>query len=274
MKQFRNIQFIICLVISNVSMAQTVILQSALKDFFLKDDIEEGKVQVVKDKDDHFLKEGAYIVKMDEEGRRNEHLQLSFNVDASGKLQGALRSFNPDHDFVFAATFKEGIMQEYTKAAEGRVLEKGYFSNDTCYVKTFDEEDGSFKSERRYWNGEEVYSKAMNLSGWDLRDQANGIYMDYYGKSDKVRNRKQTKDLPAGIETTEESFAEDGHLQSKKIVFKDGSSKTINEDGSYEIMTPGKNGKPDTISNYTKTGKLIRTDNVVYPAAASPTRSE
>ncbi|WP_133558596.1 hypothetical protein [Pedobacter duraquae] len=241
---------------------QTNIKQSELQGFSIGKRMEKHEPQNVRYKDGKPLSAGSYVVLMDQEGRNAQGMKVSFQVNNTGKIDGEMNFDLPDKTFEIRGLYKNDTLVRVDKKINGMLVESNYFDGDVFYEKEF-EDNGDFKSESRSRNGKTFYSKRMNLSGWDIQDEIKGTRTFYYGKTDRIQSRSYGKNLGKGITAMEEKFDEKGMLINKEINYADGRKKTINRDGSYELLTPSNSG--DKISEYSSKGKLLKTYNAVYP---------
>lgn len=242
--------------------AQTNIKQSDLQDFSIGKDMEKHEPQNVKYKDGKPLSPGKYIVQMDQEGRSAEGLKSIFEVNTSGKIDGEMSFEMPDRSLESKALYKDDILVKIDKKINGKLLETSYFDQGIFYEKEF-EENGDFKSESRSKDGKRIYSKSMNLSGWDIQDDIKGTRTFYYGKTDIIESRSTSRNLEKGATWMEEKFDEKGKLITKEIRYGDDKRKVINRDGSYEIIISTNEG--DKVSQYSSKGKLLKTYVAAYP---------
>lgn len=242
--------------------AQTNINQSDLLNFRIGKDMKKHQPQNIRYKDGKTLAPGRYVVLMDQEGRSGQGMKSSFNVNSAGKIDGEMNLDLPDKTFAVKVSYKNDTLVRVDRMEKGKLVESTYFDKGIFYEKEF-EVNGDFKSESRSRDGKLLYSKRMNLSGWDIQDEVKGTRTFYYGATDKVESRTTDKNLGKGISTMEEKFDEKGALVRKEIKYADGRRKTVNPDGSYELLIPADSG--DKISEYSSKGKLLKTYIAVYP---------
>lgn len=242
--------------------AQNNIKQSDLQDFSIGKSLEKHEPQNIRYKDGKGLALGKYAILMDEEGQSANGLNSSFQVNDLGKIDGEMTFEMPGGNFDVKALYKDDILIRVDKKLDGKLVESNYFEGDIFYEKEF-ETNGDFKSESRSKGGKVIYSKRMNLSGWDIQDEIKGTRIFYYGKTDKIESRFTDKNLEKGVASMEETFDEKGILTNKEIKYTNGKKKNINKDGSYEILTPTNDG--DKISEYSNKGKLLKTYTANYP---------
>ncbi|PQA97792.1 hypothetical protein B0A69_00180 [Chryseobacterium shigense] len=246
--------------------AQTNIRQSDLKDFSIGKEMEKHQPQNVKYKDGKALSPGKYIVLMDEEGRNSEGLKSLFEINQSGKINGEMNFELPGNPLDVKAVYQDDILVKIDKKQNGKLIETSYFDQGIFYEKEFDE-NGDFKSESRSKDGKVVYSKRMNLSGWDVQDETEGTRTFYYGKTNTVESRTRSKNLEKGATWMEEKYNEKGHLVTKEIRYGNNKRKVINADGSYEMIISTNSG--DKVSEYSSKGKLLKTYTDAYPTMPS-----
>ncbi|MCT2406111.1 hypothetical protein NZD88_00905 [Chryseobacterium antibioticum] len=246
--------------------AQTTIKQSDLQDFSIGKEMEKHEPQHIRYKDGKTLAPGKYIVIMDEEGSNSEGFKSLFEVNDLGKIDGEMKLDTPDKTFDVRAVYKDDILIRIDKKLNGKLIETYYFDQGIFYEKEF-EPNGDFKSESRAIDGKAVYSKRMNLSGWDVEDDVEGTRTFYYGKTNKVESRTSTKNLEKEATWMEEKFDEKGKLISKEIKYGLGKSKKIKKDGSYEVMIDTDKGYK--VSEYSAKGKLLKTYVAAYPTMPS-----
>ncbi|NML69294.1 hypothetical protein HHL23_05745 [Chryseobacterium sp. RP-3-3] len=242
--------------------AQTTIKQSDLQDFSIGKEMEKHEPQHARYKDGRTLAPGKYIMLMDEEGKNDKTVKSLFEVNDSGKIDGEMNFETPDKNFVVKGLYKDDILIRIDKKLNGKLIETCYFDQGVFYVKEF-EPNGDFKSESRAIDGKAVYSKSMNLSGWDVEDDVEGTRTFYYGKTNKVESRTSTKNLEKEATWMEEKFDEKGELISKETKYGLGKSKKIKKDGSYEVMIDTDKGYK--VSEYSAKGKLLKTYVAAYP---------
>lgn len=245
--------------------AQINIKQSDLLNFSIGKDIQKHEPQNIRYQDGKPLASGDYVVLMDREGRRSQGMKSMFHVNEAGKIDGEMNFDLPDPTFNVKALYKNDTLVRIDKKRNGKLIETSYFKNDIFYEKEF-ESNGDFKREARYRKGEMIYSKGMNLSGWDVQDELKGTRTFYYGKTNKIESRTTSKNLEKDATFMEEKFDEKGILISKEIKYANGKRKRINKDGSYEIATPTNGG--DQVSQYSSKGKLLKTFMAAYPATS------
>lgn len=250
------------LAMATYAQAQTNIKQSDLRDFSIGKDIEKHEPQSVKYKDGKSLAPGKYIVLMDEEGSNSEGLKSLFEINNSGKIDGEMTFDMPNKTFDVKVIYKDDILVRLDKKQEGSLIETNYFDQGIFYEKKF-EKNGDFKSESRSKDGKLLYSKGMNLSGWDVQDEVEGTRTFYYGKTNKIESRSKSKNLEKGATWMEETFDEKGKLISREIKYGDDKRKTIKPDGSYEITIDTNEGAK--VSEYSTKGKLLKTYVAAYP---------
>lgn len=242
--------------------AQTTIKQSDLQDFSIGKEMEKHQPQHARYKDGKTLAPGKYIMIMDEEGSNSEGLKSLFEVNNSGNIDGEINLDAPDKNFVVKGWYKDDILIRIDKKLNGTLIETSYFDKGIFYEKQF-EANGDFKSESRAIDGKIVYSKSMNLSGWDVEDDTKGTRTFYYGKTNTIESRTSTKNLEKEATSMEEKFDEKGKLISKEIKYGLGKSKIIKKDGSYEVMIDTDKGYK--VSEYSAKGKLLKTYVAAYP---------
>lgn len=242
--------------------AQTNIKQSDLQDFSIGKNMEKYEPQNARYKDGKMLSPGKYIVLMDEEGRSSQGLKSIFEVNASGKIDGEMSFEMPGQSLESKALYKDDILVKIDKKINGKLIETNYFDQGIFYEKEF-EENGDFKRESRSKDGKRIYSKSMNLSGWDIEDDLKGTRTFYYGKTDIIESRSSSKNLEKDATWMEEKFDEKGKLITKEIRYGDDKRKVINRDGSYEIIISTNAG--DKVSQYSSKGKLLKTYIAAYP---------
>lgn len=248
--------------------AQSVVIRpDEVNGLSLKFDFEKQIALKLSDKNDLILKKGDYIIRSDEASGKDRNMEIHLSVNDQGQPDGAIQSFNPDNRFIFSGMFREGTLISYSKENEGQLIEEGYFKNDTCYMIYYD--DDKLRNECRYVAGEKIYSKNINLSGWDIQDEVKGTRTFYYGTTDKIEEHFTYKGLPKGIESMKETYDETGELNKKEIAYSDGKTKNIFGDGSYEIETIEGNGVIK-VKRYSKNGKLTDSYETVSPAAPAP----
>ena len=260
MKHQFIISFLLLLAVS--AQAQTSIKQSELQGFSIGKRMEQHEPQNVRYKDGKALSAGRYVVLMDREGRNAQGMEVSFQVNHAGKIDGQMDFNLPDKTYDIKATYKNDTLIRVDKKINGRLVESNYFDGDVFYEKEF-ETNGDFKSESRSRDGKTFYSKRMNLSGWDVQDEIKGTRTFYYGKTDRVESRSYGKNLEKGVSRMEEKFDEKGARINKEISYADGRKKNIHKDGSYELLTPTDSG--DKISEYSSKGKLLKSYKAAYP---------
>lgn len=242
--------------------AQTTIKQSDLQDFSVGKEMEKHQPQHARYKDGKTLAPGKYIMIMDEEGSNSVGFKSLFEVNNSGNIDGEMNLETPDKTFDVKAVYKDDILIRIDKKLNGKLIETFYFDQGIFYVKEF-EPNGEFKSESRAIDGKTVYSKSMNLSGWDVEDDIKGTRTFYYGKTNTIESRTSSKNLEKDATWMEEKFDEKGILISKEIKYGEGKKKIIKKDGSYEIMVDTDKGYE--ISEYSSKGKLLKTYIAAYP---------
>ena len=217
------------------------------------DNMHKAQPQNLRYKDSSLLKEGRYIL-----DREEKDLKMSFYINALGQVDGEALTIGLPPSWEIKTVFRNDTLIKYDGLQSGIILRSAYYDKGIFYEKEFDNQ-GEFKNEYRYKNGEQIYSKVMNPSGWDVRDAFNGISELYYGESDIIRSRTTSKGLDKGIILMEEKFDEKGKLETKVIKYKNGNEKTINQDGSYEILIRAN----QNIYEYSSKGKLLSTRKVI-----------
>ncbi|MDP9962106.1 hypothetical protein [Chryseobacterium lathyri] len=250
------------LMIAFCAKAQISIKQSDLQDFSIGKEMEKHEPQHIRYKDGNKLAPGKYIMLMDEEGENDKTVKSLFEVNVSGNIDGEMNFEIPDKNFVVKALYKDGVLIRIDKKLNGTLIETSYFDQDIFYEKQF-ETNGDFKSESRAKDGTLIYSKSMNLSGWDIQDDIKGTRTFYYGKTNKIESRTSTKNLEKDATWMEEKFDEKGTLINKEIKYGEGKKKIIKKDNSYEIMIDTDKGYQ--ISEYSAKGKLLKTYMAAYP---------
>ncbi|MCT2561930.1 hypothetical protein [Chryseobacterium herbae] len=253
---------LLLLAIAVSAKAQINIKQSDLKDFSIGKEMEKHEPQHIRYKDGKTLAPGKYIVVMDEEGSNSEGFKSLFEVNDLGEIDGEMNFETPDKNFAVKAVYKKDILIRIDKKVNGTLMETSYFDQGVFYEKQF-EPNGDFKSESRAIDGTVVYSKKMNLSGWDVEDEIEGTRTFYYGKTNKIESRTSTKNLEKEATLMEEKFDEKGKLIGKEIRYGLGKSKIIKKDGSYEVMIDTDKGYK--VSEYSSKGKLLKTYIAAYP---------
>jgi hypothetical protein len=242
--------------------AQTNIKQSDLKDFSIGKEMEKHEPQYTRYKNGNKLAPGKYIMEMDEEGHNDEKVTSLFEVNGSGNIDGEMNFELPDKNFVVKAVYKDDVLIRIDKKLKGILIGTSYFDQGIFYEKEF-ETNGDFKSESRARDGKVIYSKSMNLSGWDVQDDTAGTRTFYYGKTNTMESRTSEKNLEKEATWMEEKFDTKGTLISKEIKYGEAKKKIIKKDGSYEIMTDTDKGYQ--ISEYSAKGKLLKSYVAAYP---------
>ena len=242
--------------------AQTILKQSELKNFTVGKYMEKGEPQNARYLDGNKLKPGKYSVLMDEEGRNSKDNRVVFEVNSAGHIDGELQYLGLDPSISPKVIYKNDTLIRVETRKNGKLIRSNYFENGIFYEKEF-EANGDFKSESRSVKGKQIYSKGMNLSGWDIQDELKGTRIFYHGKTNVIESRTTVKNLGKGISKMEEKFDEKGMLLTKELSYMDGRKKTINNDGSYEIVVPTNSG--DKVSQYSSKGKLLKTFVSGYP---------
>ncbi|MFB9077687.1 hypothetical protein ACFFLS_00745 [Flavobacterium procerum] len=241
----------------NTAHAQTILKTDELNNWEFWDNMEKAKPANMTYKDGTPLKEGNYILEM-----RGDN-KASLYVNKMGKIDGQISFSGLKPSMEIKMTFRNDTLVEYKKIRSGVILASAYLKGNIFYNK--DSENTQYESEQRYRNGERIYSKNMNLSGWDIQDDIKGTREFYYGDSNIIQSRSTFKGLQPGIVSTEEEFDKKGILESKVIKYENGKVKTIKKDGSYEVLVPSAKGN-DYIYQYSNKGKLLNKTEVVYPS--------
>ncbi|MDI3321431.1 hypothetical protein [Pinibacter soli] len=236
---------------------QIALKNSDLKDYWnMEWDMEKLKPQNLRYKDGTLLKKGNYIFDSERGG-----LIVSFYVNDSGQIDGALvaiKGLPPLSDLQL--NYRNDTLVKYERKKEGVVVQYEYLEGDTFYKKEYDEQE-KLLCERRYRNGESIYSKGLNPSGWIVDDEVKGIREWYSGESNIVFQRETYKNLQEGITQKTEEFDEKGNPERTKIYYKDSREKTISSNGHYEIYNP----KDGFIYKYSNKGKLLKKTKLVSP---------
>jgi len=242
--------------------AQTHLKQSELKNFTIGKYMENGEPQNACYLDGTKLKPGKYSVLMDQEGRDSKNNRAVFEVNSAGHIDGELIYLGLDPSISPKVIYKNDTLIRIETRKNGKLIRSNYFENGIFYEKEY-EANGDFKSESRSIKGKQIYSKGMNISGWDIQDELKGTREFYHGKTNVIESRTTVKNLGKGISKMEEKFDEKGILLSKELNYTDGKKKVVNKDGSYEIIVPTNSG--DKISQYSSKGKLLKTFVSAYP---------
>lgn len=222
------------------------------------DGMSNAQPQNLRYKDNSLLKKGRYILERDE-----KNIKMSFYINTLGQIDGEVSMTGLAPSWDVKSIFRNDTLIKYDALRSGIPIKSGYLDKGIFYKKEYNEQ-GELKNEYRYKNGEQIYSKSMNFSGWDIKDDINGIREFYYDQSNIIRSRTTSKGLDKGITSMREEFDEQGKLKTKIIQYEDGKEKTIRQDGSYKIFIPST--KSDHfIYEYSSKGKLLRKDKVIYP---------
>lgn len=219
--------------------------------------MEKVKPQNIRYQDNTTLKEGNYT--LDFQGE----IKASFYINSLGQIDGTMSFSGLEPSMDVKMIYRNDTLVKYEKIQSGVILESAYLEKNIFYNKS--SENSQYESESRYQNGELIYSKSMNLSGWDIQDNIKGTREFYYDTSNIIQSRSTFKGLKPGIKSMEEEFDKKGKLESKVIKYENGKVKTINKDGSYEILVPSDNGN-DYIYKYSNKGKLLNKTTAVYPS--------
>lgn len=253
---------VLLLAIAVSAKAQINIKQSDLLDFSIGKEMEKHEPQHIRYKDGNKLAPGKYIMLMDGEGKNDETVKSLFEVNDSGNIDGEMNFEIPDKSSAVNAVYKDDVLIRIDKKLNGILIETSYFDQDIFFEKQF-EPNGDLRSEWRAKDGTLIYSKSMNLSGWDVQDDIKGTRTFYYGKTNKVESRTSSKNLEKDATWMEEKFDEKGILISKEIKYGESKKKIIKKDGSYEITVDTDKGYE--ISEYSSKGKLLKTYIDAYP---------